>query len=119
MASRSAISPPVVSGFVWRSSSSSSRREAAVTGAWFVTAVVLGGPAVSLIGGYYVADLTGSGTSVAVAVGLVMFAVVLAANAFGLRVSSGFQLGLSAVLVGVIAVAVAVALPSRIGDDWT
>ena len=34
---------------------------AAVTGAWFLAAVVLGAPAVSLIGGYYVADLTGSG----------------------------------------------------------
>src|SRR5262245_1528546 len=41
---------------------------AAVTGAWFMTAILLGGPAVSLIGGYYVADLTHSGTSVAVAV---------------------------------------------------
>jgi amino acid efflux transporter len=92
---------------------------AGVTGAWFVTAVVLGGPAVSLIGGYYVADLTGSGTNVAVGVGLGMFAVVLTANAFGLRISSGFQLGLSAVLVVVIAVAVGVALPSRVGDNWT
>jgi amino acid efflux transporter len=92
---------------------------AAVTGAWFVTAVVLGGPAVSLIGGYYVADLTGSETTVAVGVGLAMFAVVLAANAFGLRVSSGFQLGLSAVLVAVIAIAVGVALPSHAGDNWS
>jgi amino acid efflux transporter len=48
-----------------------------------------------------------------------MLAVVLTANAFGLRVSSGFQLGLSAVLVAVIAVAVGVALPSRAGDNWT
>ncbi len=94
-------------------------RAAAVTGAWFMTAVVLGGPAVSLIGGYYVADLTGSGTTAAVGVGLAMFAVVLAANALGLRVSSGFQLGLSAVLVAVIAVAVVVALPSHAGDNWT
>src|SRR5437762_3663825 len=86
---------------------------AGVTGAWFVTAVILGGPAVSLIGGYYVADLTGSGVNVAVGVGLGMFAVVLAANALGLRISSGFQLGLSAVLVVVIAIAVGVALPSR------
>ena len=92
---------------------------AAVTGVWFLTAVVLGGPAVSLIGGYYVADLTGSGTGVAVGVGLAMFGAVLAANAFGLRVSSGFQLGLSAVLIVVIAVAVGVALPSRAGDNWT
>jgi amino acid efflux transporter len=92
---------------------------AAVTGAWFMTAILIGGPAVSLIGGYYVADLTGSGTGVAVAVGLAMLGIVLAANAFGLRISSGFQLALSAVLVVVIATAVAVALPSRSGDNWT
>ena len=91
----------------------------AVTGVWFMTAMLAGGPAVSLIGGYYVAGLTGSGTSVAVVVGLLMFGVVLAANAFGLRVSSGFQLVLSAVLVVVIASAVGIALPSRAGDNWT
>ena len=50
---------------------------AAVTGGWFLAAVLLGAPAVSLIGGYYVADLTGSGTAVAAAVGLAMFGVVL------------------------------------------
>jgi amino acid efflux transporter len=92
---------------------------AAVTGAWFMTAVLIGGPAVALIGGYYVADLTDSGTAVAVAVGLAMYGAVLVANATGLRVSSGFQLALSAVLVGVVAVAVAVALPTRGADNWT
>ncbi|HKU58440.1 MAG TPA: amino acid permease, partial [Gaiellaceae bacterium] len=45
--------------------------------------------------------------------------VVLGANALGLRVSSGFQLALSAILVGVIAVAIAVALPSRATHNWT
>ncbi len=79
----------------------------------------MGTPAVSLIGGYYVADLTDSGTTVAALVGLAMFATVLAANTFGLRVSSGFQLGLSAVLITVVAIAVAVALPSKGGDNWT
>src|SRR6266511_3332168 len=68
---------------------------AAVTGVWFMTAVVFGGPAVALIGGYYVADLTHSGTALAVAVGLAMYGTVLLANAVGLRVSSGFQLALS------------------------
>jgi amino acid efflux transporter len=34
---------------------------AAVTGGWFLAAVLIGAPAVSLIGGYYVAALTGSG----------------------------------------------------------
>jgi amino acid efflux transporter len=92
---------------------------ATVTGGWFLTAVVIGAPAVSLVGGYYVADLTGSGTTVAVTVGLAMFGIVLCANAAGLRVSSGFQLGLSSVLIVVIAVAVGVALPSRAGDHWT
>jgi amino acid efflux transporter len=47
-----------------------------------------------------------------------MFGTVLAANAFGLRVSSGFQLVLASVLVVVIAVATGAALPSRAGDNW-
>jgi amino acid efflux transporter len=92
---------------------------AAITGGWFVAAVLCGGPAVALIGGYYVADLTGSGTPVAAAVGLAMFGTVISANAFGLRVSSGLQLGLATVLVLVIAAAIAIALPSRGGDNWT
>jgi amino acid efflux transporter len=92
---------------------------AAVTGGWFVAAVLCGGPAVALIGGYYVADLTGSGTPVAAAVGLAMFGAVLGANAFGLRVSSTFQLALSSVLIVVIATAVGTALPSRGGHNWT
>ncbi len=92
---------------------------AAVTGAWFLTAVLIGAPAVSLIGGFYVADLTGSGTATAAAVGLAIFGAVLFANTLGLRVSSGLQFALSTVLVAVIVVAVAVALPSRAGDNWT
>jgi amino acid efflux transporter len=91
---------------------------AAVTGGWFVAAVMLGAPAVSLIGGYYVADLTGSGREVAAGVGLAMFSAVLASNALGLRVSSTVQLGLSTVLVVVLAVAIAAALPERGGDNW-
>jgi hypothetical protein len=92
---------------------------AAVTGAWFMGAVFLGAPTVSLIGGFYVADLTGSGTAVAAGVGIAMFAVVFGANALGLRVSSAFQVVLSSVLTAVIVVSVAVALPSRAGQNWT
>ncbi|MGZ4352807.1 MAG: APC family permease [Gaiellaceae bacterium] len=91
----------------------------AVTGGWFLTAVLLGAPAVSLIGGFYVADLTGGGRAVAAAVGLAMFGVVLLANVLGLRLSSRFQLLLAAVLTLVIATAVAVALPSQGGRNWT
>jgi amino acid efflux transporter len=92
---------------------------AAVTGCWFLVAVMIGAPAVSLIGGYYVADLTGSGTTVATIVGLAMFGTVLVANLFGLRISSGFQLALSSVLVVVMAAAISTALPSRAADNWT
>ena len=92
---------------------------AAVTGGWFLGAVLLGAPAVSLIGGYYVADLTGSGSFVAGTVGLAMFVTVLVANVFGLRVSSGFQLALSSVLIVVMAVAITVALPAKGGDNWS
>jgi amino acid efflux transporter len=92
---------------------------AAVTGGLFLMAVLLGAPAVSLIGGFYVADLAGGGTPVAASVGLAIFAVVLVANSLGLRVSSGLQLWLSSLLIGVIVVAVAAALPSRAGNNWT
>lgn len=91
----------------------------AATGGWFLTAVLIGGPAVSLIGGYYVADLTGSGTAVAAGVGLAIFVIVLGANALGLRLSSRLQLLLSAVLTIVIAVAVATALPAHATHNWT
>jgi amino acid efflux transporter len=91
----------------------------AITGGWFLAAVCLGAPAVSLIGGYYVADLVGGGTVVATVVGLGMFATVTAANVLGLRISSGLQLALSAVLMVVVAVATAVALPSHAGDHWS
>jgi amino acid efflux transporter len=91
---------------------------AAVTGGWFICAAFLGGPAVALIGGYYVADLTGSGTAVAAAVGLAMYWTVLAANACGLRISSGFQLGIVSVLVVVLAIAISVALPSHATQHW-
>src|ERR1700749_3990874 len=53
---------------------------AAITCGCFRAAVCLRPPAVSVIGGYYVADLTGSGTSVAATVGLAMFATVFVAN---------------------------------------
>ncbi len=92
---------------------------AAITGDWFVAAVILGAPAVALIGGFYVADLVGGGTPVAVGAGIVMFGVVLVMNALGLRLSSTFQLGLSSVLVAVLAVAIAVALPARAGQNWS
>jgi amino acid efflux transporter len=93
-------------------------RAGLITGGWFLTAVIVGAPAVSLIGGFYVADLTGSGTGVAALVGLAILATVLVANVFGLRISSRLQLVVAGVLTLLIAVAVAAALPSHAGRNW-
>jgi amino acid efflux transporter len=112
------IRHPVAAGVAQYVREGFGERAAAVTGACFITAVVLGAPAVSLIGGYYVADLTGQGRTLAGLVGLAMFAVVLTANAFGLRVSSACQLGLYSLLVVVILTAVAAALPAHAGQHW-
>jgi amino acid efflux transporter len=94
-------------------------RAGAVTGGWFLTAVLLGAPTVSVIGGYYVADLTGSGRGVTAVVALAMFGAVLLANVLGLRLSSRFQLLLAGTLALAIATAVAVALPLENGENWT
>ena len=50
---------------------------------------------------------------------LTIFALVLTANALGLRLSSGLQLVLAAVLIVVIAIAVGIALPARAMLNWT
>jgi amino acid efflux transporter len=93
-------------------------RAGAVTGACFVSTSFLGAPAVSLIGGFYVADLTGRGRTAAALAGLAMFAAVVAANALGLRIASGLQVVLSSALVGAVLVAVLAALPSHGSHGW-
>jgi amino acid efflux transporter len=94
------------------------RTAASATTLCFLTAIVLGAPAVALVGGYYVADLAGGGTLVAVAAGAGMTAAVLVANAFGVRVSASAQLALSGVLVVVLAIAIAFALPAGQPGAW-
>jgi amino acid efflux transporter len=59
-------------------------RAGAVTGWWFLSGVLIGAPAVALIGGFYVADLLDAGRGAAIAVAAAMIAAVLAANAAGL-----------------------------------
>jgi amino acid efflux transporter len=110
---------PVAGGVAAYVDEAFGKTAAAVTGAWFLAAGVFGGPAVALIGGYYVADITGSGPAVAVAVAVAIYVAVFGANAAGLRLSSRFQLFLSAVLVGVVVLAVTVAVPGRVTQHWT
>ena len=95
------------------------RRAAAVTGWWFYAGVVAGAPAVWLIGGFYVAHLTGGGRPVAVAAAAAMMVVVVASNARGLHATARFQLGLAALLAVLLLVAVTSALPSARADNWT
>ena len=93
-------------------------RAGLITGGWFLTAVIVGAPAVSLIGGFYVAALTGSGIGVAAAVGLAILITVLCANVAGLRISSRLQLVTAGVLTLLISVAVAAALPAHGDQHW-
>ena len=90
---------------------------AAVTGWWFYAGVLGGAPAVWLIGGFYVAHLTGGGRAVAVAAAAAMMVAVLGANARGLQATARMQLGLAALLAVLLLVAVAAALPSAHADQ--
>ncbi len=86
-------------------------RAGGVTGWWFLAGVVLGAPAVALIGGFYVAELVGAGREGAVAAAAGMMAAVMAANAVGLRTSARLQLGLAGLLAALLLVAIVTALP--------
>ena len=93
-------------------------RAGAVTGWWFLAGVVIGAPAVALIGGFYVAELIGAGREGAVAAAAGMMATVMATNAVGLRTSAKLQLGLAALLAALLLVAVLTALPASRAENW-
>src|SRR5215218_3245747 len=63
-------------------------RAGRATGWWFLVGVVLGAPAVALIGGFYVAGLLGVGHEGAVIAAAAMIACVVTANAFGLHATA-------------------------------
>ncbi|HWV84439.1 MAG TPA: amino acid permease [Capillimicrobium sp.] len=94
-------------------------RAGAVTGWWFLAGVVVGAPAVALIGGFYVAELLGTGRSGAIVAAAGMIAAVTLANAVGLRATARLQLGLAGVLAALLLVAVVSALPESRADHWT
>jgi amino acid efflux transporter len=93
-------------------------RVGAITGWWFLAGVLLGAPAVALIGGFYVAELLDAGREGAVAAAAGMMGAVTAANGVGLKVSARLQLGLAAVLAALLLVAVVTALPESRADHW-
>jgi amino acid efflux transporter len=94
-------------------------RAGAVTGWWFLAGVVLGAPAVAMVGGFYVAELLGAGREAAVLAAAGMIAAVVAANASGVRATARLQLGLAAVLAALLLVAVVSALPESRAEHWT
>jgi amino acid efflux transporter len=85
---------------------------AVLVGWCFYFAIPVGAPAAALFGGDYVAAAVGGGRTTTVAVAAALILGVGAANAAGLRVSAGLQLGLAGVLCALMVVSVAVSLPS-------
>jgi Amino acid permease/Calcineurin-like phosphoesterase len=94
-------------------------RAGRATGWMFLAGVVGGAPIVCLIGASYVTDLTGGGqlARAAVAAGLLMTVIGLAAG--GLRASAAAQLALVSLLTVVVVVAVAGSAPAARAGNWT
>lgn len=86
-------------------------RAAGAVGWCFYFAVPVGAPPASLMAGAYVAEAVGGGRTTAVATGVCLIGGVGLLNAAGLRLSGRVQLALTAVLAGVMSVAVLVAAP--------
>ncbi len=64
---RSARAQPEAGGTAAYVRKAFGRRAGAATGWWFLGGVVIGAPAVALVGGFYVAELLGTGRGAAVA----------------------------------------------------
>jgi amino acid efflux transporter len=94
-------------------------RAASVTGWWFLAGVVIGAPAVALVGGFYVTELLGAGREAAVVAAAGMIAAVIGANALGVHATARLQLGLAGVLAALLLVAVITALPHSEAAHWT
>ncbi|WP_208868316.1 APC family permease [Microbispora triticiradicis] len=84
---------------------------AAVVGWWFYLAVPLGAVPAALFGAAYVSAAAGGGAVTTTVTAAVLMAVVTAANAVGLQVSSRLQLVLAGLLVLLLVVSVGLSLP--------
>ena len=87
------------------------RRASAVAGYLFYFAIPFGAPATAVIGGNYIAHALGGGRGTALVAAALLLAAAFAGNAVGIRMSSGIQLVLMVLLVGLLALAVALAAP--------
>jgi amino acid efflux transporter len=88
--------------------------------AWcFLVGVITGAPVVCLIGGSYVAVLVGGGRTAGLVASALLLAVVIGLTMAGARAGGAVQLGLVAVLTGLVAVAVTGSAPSARAANWT
>lgn len=86
-------------------------RAATVVGWCFYFTVPLGAPPAAMFASQYVADTFGGGRTTALVTAGSLILVVATTNAFGVRISGRVQLGLGAVLAGLLLVTTLAALP--------
>ena len=94
------------------------RRASAVAGYLFYFAIPFGAPATAVIGGNYIAHALGGGRGTALVAAALLLAAAFASNAVGIRMSSGIQLVLMVLLVGLLALAVALAAPFAKAENF-
>ncbi len=92
---------------------------ARATGYLFLFGVGFGAPVVAALGGEYLASALGLDRGWVAPIGLGFLVVSLVLNLFGLRVSGGVQLGLSALLVAVVVGVIASAAPAVRAENFT
>jgi len=85
---------------------------ARATGYWFLFGVGFGAPVVAALGGEYLTAALGLDRGWVAPIGIGFLCVALVLALFGLRVSGGVQLGLSALLVVVVVGVIASASPA-------
>jgi len=91
---------------------------ARATGYLFLFGVGFGAPVVAALGGEYVTSAFGLDRGWVAPIGLGFLALSLVLNLFGLRVSGGVQLGLSALLVTVVIGVISSAAPAVRPDNF-
>ncbi|MET3922622.1 amino acid permease [Arthrobacter sp. UYEF20] len=94
------------------------RRASAVAGYLFYFAIPFGAPATAVIGGNYIAHAVGGGRETALLAAALLLAAAFASNAVGIRMSSGIQLVLMVLLIGLLALAVALAAPYAKAENF-
>ena len=85
---------------------------ARLAGYLFFFGVIIGAPVVGITAGRYLASIFGGDSTSVVVIGAVILALPFLSNLGGLRVSGKVQLGLTALLVVIIILVVALAVPA-------